>query len=67
MAQMIVNTMARRSEIPAFKVWEQRQSKWVDLDRWIEAQKGTLNSSTILNAPKPSEGTTRGRGRRDDH
>lgn len=66
-ADKTVYTMAQRSEIPAFKVRGQWRFKRVDLDRWIEAQKVALNSSTIQNAPKPSAGMTRGRGRQDDH
>ena len=67
MADKPVYAMAQRSEIPALKVRGQWRYKRVVLDRWIEAQELALNSSTIQNAPKPSEGVTRGRGSQDDH
>jgi excisionase family DNA binding protein len=39
-AEKTVYTMAQKGEVPAFKVRGQWRFKSVDLDLWIEAQKG---------------------------
>jgi excisionase family DNA binding protein len=66
-AEKTVYTMAQRAEIPAFKVRGQWRFKRVDLDRWIELQKGTLNPSAVQIEPKPSNVTAKDHGRQDDH
>jgi excisionase family DNA binding protein len=43
-AEKTVNTMAQKAHLPAFKVGGQWRFKRIDIDEWIEQQKGVSAS-----------------------
>jgi len=50
-AEKTVYTMARKGQIPAFKVRGQWRFKHDDIDRWIDEQKAVVRGNVGIGAP----------------
>jgi excisionase family DNA binding protein len=66
-AEKTVYTMAQRAEIPGFKVRGQWRFKRVDLDHWIEAQKGIHNPPAQPADAESPDAILKRLGRQNDH